>query len=140
MNRTIVSIEDHEDLIPNGYSLDDATTYFAIIFSWAYERKLVSKTVLHKQPYVALLDKLNNHSISIENFVYDCLDGRLTTDLFAQEVREFINDYIETGTLQRQLCKYFSVDTVYALPKVWGKLTNFFERIDKHYDLVKANY
>ena len=141
MSNIIDSIEYHEDVLPTRFSLLDTSTYMAIIFGWAYERQLCSPMVYQNNDlYGQNYELMKNNQISIEQFVLKYLDGTIRKDFFAEHLQEFMEDYIETATLTVDLCYFFKVDYIYAIPKDWQTCNSCFSFIDEHWESVKGNY
>lgn len=140
MSNVILSIDDHIDIIPDEYSLNDSTTYMGIIFGWAYERKHLSECIYDNKKYLDLYRSLLEQRITIEMFVVECLKGEVREEMFLEEIKEFISDYITTGIFYKQVCAYFNVKNVYSLPKDWGVCISFFCEIDEHFSDVICNY
>lgn len=140
MNNVILSIDDHLGVIPSEYELNDAATYMAIVFGWAYEGKYLSDFIYKSELYKHFYLELSEQKLAIDKFVINCLDGKICEEHFTEEVREFVYDYITSGVFYRQVCDFFEVKNVYALPKDWHICAAFFVELEEHFTDVKCNY
>ncbi len=140
MSKVILSIEDHLNVIPDEYNVGDSATYMCIILGWAYERKSLSDFIYKNEICTSLYQRLGEEDGMFEKFIIDCLGGQVSEECFTKDIREFVNDYITTGTFYRQTCAFFRVNNVYELPKDWSICRTFFGEIEVHYLDVKCNY
>ncbi len=140
MNNRILSIDDHLDVIPDEYDIEDSTTYMGIIWGWAFERRSLSDEFYTNELYTKAYSSLIEKRITIEKFVVNYLNGEIKENYFLKDMQEFIDDYISAGVFYKQICAFYQVKDVYALPKDWNVCRAFFNEIEKHYLDVKCNY
>ncbi|TDF41958.1 hypothetical protein EYS14_03700 [Alteromonadaceae bacterium M269] len=140
MSRDILSLRDHDGLVPEGYTLSDATTYMAIVIVWAFQRESVTSVISGSEAYLSLYNQMLEKEISIEKFVVEAIYGKLSEEYFSEDIREFVCDYIEAGVFYKQVCNFYEVGTVYEIPKDWTLCKLFLNEIEEHYADVKENY
>lgn len=140
MKNEILSLEDHDICIPEGYHLADAATYMVLIFVWAYEYKYLSPSFYANDDCNKKIIRMKKGEISILSFVTEILNGVLNQEDFGAHTREFVADYVEAGIFYKEVCSFFNINNVFELSKNWGEISSFIQEIETHYRDVKDNY
>jgi hypothetical protein len=140
MKTVILSLEDHDIYIPDGYSLDDAATYMALLFSWAYENKYLVSSFYEDDDCNKKIMGMKLKQVPIFEFVNEILLGNLNLEDFKPKQREFVEDYVEAGIFYKDVCSFFRINNIFELSKDWDKISLFVQEIDIHYEDVKVNY
>ncbi len=118
------------------------SSIFVFIIDWAYKNCVLDKDFVCSEPFHSSYPKLLSGKMNFEEFVDKVLDGKLTEEIFKNDIKEFISDYIVFDGLSKDMSGFFELP-MWEFPTDFersGKLNEVISKSRENYKKHKLNF
>jgi hypothetical protein len=141
----IIDLEDYEFqlailsiLNKRVLSLKDLAPILIFLLDWGKSNNLLNRNSFNKMIGEEDYTKLKNGKLTFSEFVVDKMNGILSSDVFKEQVREFVEDYVEYDGYFTDLTEIYQTN-VGDLPTNFDGSINLYQRINESKENYKEN-
>lgn len=138
----LFELDDFNYWVDNSVTGGRGTEVFAPMFvflvDWAVKRGQSEEAFISDPILSKLYSDLITEKISFVEFVFDGLDGKLLDTNFAEDIRDFVRDYVEYDGYSNDLVGSLKVN-LWELPNNFKYTKSLYDAIDRSLKNYKRN-